>query len=209
MGQEGKTEKKLNVQAKSLFLELGNVGTGSAMTSLSNMLGTELIYTPPKLLEVWYEDLSRWFVESEENVAGVLVPFEGEISGFLIQIYRLSTAKKILGILLGPEHEEERALDREGLDLLHEISNIMASSCLLALSSYTASRIRVLESAVSVDMAGSILTELFGTASGIYGAGLGLGACFCFSGEDSDNRILLILGSDSMSRFLEELEVGA
>ena len=46
MGQEGKTEKKLNVQAKSLFLELGNVGTGSAMTSLSNMLGTDLIYTP-------------------------------------------------------------------------------------------------------------------------------------------------------------------
>ena len=109
----------MNVQAKSLFLELGNVGTGSAMTSLSNMLGTELIYTPPKLLEVRYEDLSRWFVESEENVAGVLVPFEGEISGFLIQIYRVSTAKKILGILLGPEHEEERALDREGSFLLY------------------------------------------------------------------------------------------
>lgn len=84
MGQEGNTEKKLRLQDESLFLELGSVGTGSAMTSLSNMLGTELIYTPPELLEMRYEDLSRCFLDPEESVVGVLVPFEGEASGLLI-----------------------------------------------------------------------------------------------------------------------------
>ena len=199
----------MRLQDESLFLELGNVGTGSAMTSLSNMLGTELIYTPPELFEMRYEDLSRWFLDPEESVVGVLVPFEGEASGLLIQIYRLSTAKKILNGLLGPNRDEERELDREGVDLLHEISNIMTSSCLLALSSYTESRIRVLESAVSVDMAGSILTELFGTAAEVCGAGVGIGVCFGLDGGDPGNRILIILRNDSMARFLEELEVGA
>ena len=56
-----------------ILSELGNVGTGNAVTSLSQMTGHSLEIELPKVEIVKYQDIDRILGEAEELQTGIMV----------------------------------------------------------------------------------------------------------------------------------------
>lgn len=191
------------MQLKDVFLEIGNVGTGSCMASLSHMIGAEVSYSPPDLIKMEYNGLSEWFGNDGESVVGVLIPFDGDIRGMVLQIFREGMVSSILNGVLGQEYGE---LDGPCLDLLREVANIMASTYLTVFASYAGSRITISGAAVTMDMTGAIVTELIG-AAGLPEEMLCIGNHFLARGETSGGHMLVAMQDKSVRKFLEALEV--
>lgn len=193
------------LQMEDVFREIGNVGTGRCMASLSHMIGMEVSYSSPELIEMDYKSLSDWFGCADEHVVGVLIPFEGDIQGSVLQIYKDDMVRAILEGVLGQSVGQEE-LNGRLLDLLREVANITASTYLTTLASYTGCRILLSGAAVSMDMAGAIVTELIGTAS-MSEATLCIGNRFFVQDEAVDSRLLVNFQEASVRRFLDALEV--
>lgn len=191
-------------QVNDIFCEMGNIGTGASMASLSHIIGAEVNYSPSVVNAGGYDGLSSWFGYAGENVAAVLIPFCGSIGGMIFQVYKNEMVNTILGGVLERE-PGSCELDGRHLDILKEVANITASSYLTALSACSGCRIDISEAAVSMDMVGAIITELIGTA-GNYGGVLCIGNRFSVNGAD-DSHILVMLDKESAGKLLEALEV--
>lgn len=98
--------------AAETLLEMGNIGTGSSMASLSHIIGEKVCYAPPVMKTVDYDGLAEWIGYAEENVAAVLIPFTGDINGMLLQIYKEEMTDVILRKLLNTEQVSGRWMDR-------------------------------------------------------------------------------------------------
>lgn len=193
------------MQLIDVFQEIGNVGTGSCMASLSHMIGEEVKYSPPVIMSLDYRSLSDWFGNADENVVGVLISFEGDIQGMVLQIYRDGMVKSILEGVLGQDNKYE-GLDGQYMDLLREVASITASTYLTALASYAGCRILISGAAVSMDMEGAIFTELIG-AAGTQEEMLCIGNHFHVRGMTEGGHMLVTMQKRSARRFLEALEV--
>lgn len=193
------------IQVEDVFQEIGNVGTGSCMASLSHMISAEVSYSPPQILKMEYGSLSDWFGNVGESVVGVLIPFEGDIQGMVLHVYRDEMVKSILEGVLG-QNDGHGELDGQCLDLLREVANIMGSTYLTALASYTGCKISLSSAAVSMDMEGAIITELIG-AAGLQEETMCIGNHFWAKGKAEGSHMLVIMQERSVRRFLEALEV--
>lgn len=204
---EDRSEKNRTAENRSedLFRELGNIGAGSSMTSLAHMIGRQVHGSLPVILSAEYGSMMDWFGRTEENVVGVLVPFSGDLSGLLLQVYRKDMVKAILKGLYGSEADKSE-MDGSLLNLLRETANITASSYLTALASYGDWRLDVLDSAVSMDMAGSIITEFSGMAAAL-GENCCVGNRFGTDGKDRESCMLLVLPRQTENSFMEVLGV--
>ncbi len=193
------------MQLKDVFQEIGNVGTGSCMASLSHMIGAEVKYSPPQIIEMAYGSLSDWFGNVGERVVGVLIPFSGDIHGMVLHVYRNEMVRSILEGVLG-QNDGHGELDGQFLDLLREVASLTASTYLTALASYTGCRISLSRAAVSMDMEGAIITELIG-AAGLPEEMLCIGNHFRVKGKTEGSHMLVIMQECSVGKFLEALGV--
>lgn len=191
-------------QIADVFCEIGNIGTGAGMASLSHIIGAEVNYSPSVVTAGEYDGLLSWFGDAGASIAAVLTPFCGDIRGMVLQIYERDMVKTLLEGILEREIGNS-GLDGRLLDILREIANITASSYLTALSSCSGCRIDVLEAAVSMDMVGAIITELLG-ADESYGESLCIGNRFSVNGTGG-SHILILLHRESVWQLMESLEV--
>lgn len=195
----------MELQSNDVLLEIGNVGTGSCMASLSHMIGEDIRYSPPELIRMEYDSFSDWFGNVGESVVGVLTPFDGDIQGMVLQIFRDDMVRSVLEGVLGQE-QGYGELDGQCLDLLREVANIMASTYLTVLASYAGSRITLSGAAVSMDMVGAIITELIGV-SGLPEEMLCIGNHFLVGTKTEDSHMMVMMQKQSARKFLEALEV--
>lgn len=190
------------IQTEDVFREIGNVGMGSCMASLSHMIGAAVRYSPLELLKMEYNGLSEWFGCADESVVGVLVPFDGDVRGRVLQVYKREMVNNILEGVLG-QREGPAELDGRRLDLLREVANITASTYLTTLAAYTGFVIEISSAAVSMDMAGAIVTEVIGMGEGT----LCIGNRFFVEKEEDGSRLLVMFEEPFASQFLGALEV--
>ncbi len=194
-------------QVEDIVCEIGNIGAGSCMASLSHMTGKMVTCSAPVVMEMDYNRVADWFGPADESVVGVMVPFSGDITGLLLQVYKMDMVSVILEGVLERQPEQEE-LDGRLLDLLKEIANITSSTYLTSLSSCTGCKIDVQDSAVSMDMEGAIVTELIGAAANIYGLAVCIGNKFHIGEDSGESCLCMILHGDSVGRFIDAMEVG-
>ena len=151
--------------ALDIFQEMGNIGTGSAVTALSNMIGKPINECFPNVMLLDYEKLLEILGQEEESVLGLLFPVCGEISGLLLFVWKQDFISDIFESFQGVK-AGLRDLDEEKLSVMEEIANIMASAYFTAISSYTDKKIEIHSPAVSVDMVGAVVTEPAGWTAG-------------------------------------------
>lgn len=192
--------------AEETLLEMGNIGTGSSMASLAHIIGQKVRYAPPVMKKVDYNGLAEWIGLAEENVVAVLIPFTGDITGMLLQIYKEDMRNVILKRLLDTVSVPEE-MDGRMLDLIRETANIMASSYLTSLSACVGLKITLSDSAVSMDMTGAIVTALIGTASATFPEGICIGNNFSTAAGTEESCLLMVLREDSVTRIMEAVEV--
>lgn len=138
--------------------ELGNIGAGNAITALSQMLQCKVDMQVPQVRLLEFSEVGEMIGGEEQIMAGVFLGVKGDITGSMMfmveeESARHLIAKMTMGMLPpGSEFEEM------GLSAMKEMGNIITGAYLNSLSTMTNLNISPTPPALTVDMAGAILS---------------------------------------------------
>ena len=123
----------------------------------AQMLNTKVDMSVPQVRLLEFKDVGSILGGEEQIMAGVYLMVEGDITGSIMFLLEKESAKELISLLMGmPAHEGE--LDEMEQSALKEIGNIITASYLNSLSMLTNLSIFPSVPALSVDMAGAILS---------------------------------------------------
>ena len=153
-----KSYAEMDEMSADILKELGNIGTGNAITSLAQMMGIPLDISSPSLHLAQVQEIYTLLEQSQEVETGILVEIKGEITGMFLFFLNESFTNIVLDEIL--EKRERNILELDDLErsLLSELGNIMCGSYIRALSALMDMDIDFSVPEICVDMGGAILS---------------------------------------------------
>lgn len=155
-----KRYSELNENARDILAELGNIGTGNAVTSLSQMLNRTIEMERPDVRILEFNEVPEVLGGAEEVRFSVLLELNGEISGMFMFLISSEFMQVMLEELLGEDVPDLKALPPDSMEwsAVGEIGNIMCCSYLNALTKMMDVSVGVSVPRTCVDMIGAILS---------------------------------------------------
>ncbi len=147
----------LNQEFYDVLREIGNIGAGNATTALAQMLGCKVDMAVPQVRLLEFSEVGTIMGGEEQIMAGIYLMVEGDITGSILFLLNKESARKLIGKLMGMESVGEQLTEMEQ-SALKEIGNIITASYLNSLSMLTQLVIYPSVPALSIDMAGAILS---------------------------------------------------
>lgn len=146
----------LNPMHLDILKELGNIGAGNAATSLSQLLNQRVDMSVPEVKLLKLRDVPYLLGGPEIPVVGVTVLVEGDGEGQILLLFTKSSSEKLVkNIMIGfPQGEIDEEMK---LSVLLEVGNIVSSTFLNALASFTNMKLIPTVPASASDMAGALL----------------------------------------------------
>ena len=137
--------------------EIGNIGSGNAVTALAHMLNCKVDMSVPQVRLLDFKDVGSILGDEEQIMAGVYLMVEGDITGSIMFLLEKESASKLVNILMGRDSDNTEFGEIEE-SALKEIGNIIAASYLNSLSTLTNLSIYPSVPALCIDMAAAILS---------------------------------------------------
>ena len=147
----------LNQEFYDVLREIGNIGAGNATTALAQMLGCKVDMAVPQVRLLEFSEVGTIMGGEEQIMAGIYLMVEGDITGSILFLLNKESARKLIAKLMGMESVGEELSEMEQ-SALKEIGNIITASYLNSLSMLTQLVIYPSVPALSIDMAGAILS---------------------------------------------------
>ena len=192
-------------QVQDLIHELGNIGIGSAGTSLSVLLDTQVKTTTLKA-EPIDSDMKLDATKMKEQVVGILFPYDKDIQGFALFLLEKDFVDELLMKLINKKCDF-KDMDKESSSLLQEITGIMISSYLSGISLATNANVRIQLPTVTLDMRGSIINDALSFLLLQDKEALWLDHEFQLDTCPAVNHLLFMLSKESIERIFASLEV--
>lgn len=141
--------------------ELGNIGAGNATTALAKLIHAKIDMKVPKVDLLGFSDIANVLGSEETVMVGILLLLEGDISGMMMFLLEVGSARNLVNKMMGIEEagkEDENEFSELQLSALNEIGNIITGAYLSALSDLT--KLKIISSVpnLQIDMAGAILS---------------------------------------------------
>ena len=150
--------EQVTEQYYDVLREIGNIGAGNAMTALSQLIQCKVDMKVPRVRLLEFREVGDMIGGQEQIMVGVFLGVEGDISGSMMFMVEEASARHLIqkitmGMLpAGSEFEEM------GLSAMKEVGNIITGAYLNSLSTLTNLKIYPTPPALTVDMAGAILS---------------------------------------------------
>jgi chemotaxis protein CheC len=138
----------------SAIQEIGNIGTGSAATALSQLVGRQIDIDVPQLELVSLADAAEQIGPLESEVMGVLTPIMRDFAAGLLLVFPVASAEILCGMLGVDAHTEM------GHSCLQEIGNILTGSYGGALAQMTGLDIEPAPPMFAADMLGAVVDSV-------------------------------------------------
>lgn len=148
----------LNDNARDVLTELGNIGTGNAVTSLSQMMARQIDMERPVVRIMEFNEVPELLGGAEEVRVGVLLEIGRDIKGMFMFLISEPFLKIMLEGILGCEAADVHELDSLSLSAVGEIGNIMCCSYINALTKMMDIKVHVSVPDICIDMIGAILS---------------------------------------------------
>ncbi len=153
--------KELNLETMTaeyvdVLKELGNIGAGNAMTALAQLLNCKVDMQVPQVRLLEFKDVGTIIGGEEQIVAGIYLAVEGDITGSIMFLLAKDSARYLVSKLMGMQVSEE--FGEMEISALMEIGNIITGAYLNSLATITNLKIYPSPPAISLDMAGAILS---------------------------------------------------
>lgn len=187
--------------------EIGNIGSGSAASALSEMLGKNVQMRVPDVKVLDFQQVIDEMGGPEKIITGILVNLEGDICGIIMFLLEDSFAKIVLKTFLGKDDVRVSSLDETDYSVIKEMGNIMAGSYLQALSKLTEMTIDMSVPSMNVDMLGAIMSVPVATFAEIGDKVLYINDGFVIDGVDIKSNIILIPDMRSLDTLMKKLGV--
>ncbi|KPI53815.1 chemotaxis protein CheC [Clostridioides difficile] len=137
--------------------EIGNIGSGNAITALASMINSNIEVLIPMVNILEYNEATNLLGGPENKVVCILLDMKGDINGMFMFLLDESITQLMLNSLF---NKEESVLDEiEGIEIsaIKEIGNIMASSYVNAMASMLDMTISISVPDMCIDMVGAVL----------------------------------------------------
>ncbi len=142
---------------EDMLKEIGNIGTGTAATAISDMIGAYVRTTVIDVDIMSFSEAIYHIGDPESQTLGILSEMTGEMDGVMMYLCDLDFANTILGTFLQTQIENFSELQEMEQSALIEVGNIIISSYVSALSSIANVEIDLSVPVGTVDMLGGIL----------------------------------------------------
>lgn len=202
---------KLNLEVMSgtyydVLKELGNIGAGNATTALAQMLQCKVDMKVPQVRLLEFNEVGSAIGGEEQIMTGVYLAVEGDITGSIMFLLPVEGAKHLIQKLMGMDPQGESFSEME-ISALKEIGNIITGSYLNSLSTMTNLKIVPSIPALSIDMAGAILS-VPAIEFGTMGDNILLIETQFTDEQDMSGFFILVPDLESYARILSSLGIG-
>lgn len=138
--------------------ELGNIGAGNAMTALSQMLQCKVDMKVPQVRLLDFSEVGKMIGGEEQIMVAVLLGVEGDITGSMMFMVEEESARHLIQKITMGMMPAGSEFEEMGLSAMQEAGNIITGAYLNSLSTLTNLKIYPTPPALTVDMAGAILS---------------------------------------------------
>ena len=198
--------EKVSESYFDVLKEIGNIGAGNAMTALSQMLQCKVDMKVPQVRLLDFSEVGALMGGEEQIMVGVLLGVEGDITGSMMVLVEKASAKHLINkLMMGMAPEGDDFSDME-LSAMQELGNIITGAYLNSLSSLTNLQIFPTPPALTVDMAGAILS-VPAIQFGILGDKILLIQSQFYDDIEIDGYFILIPDLESYSKILSALGI--
>ncbi len=166
--------------------ELANIGSGTAGTALSSMLGRPVDISVPRALALPLADAVDAAGDAEQPATGVVIPLQGDLAGTVLLLFDGDDAATLCG-LLGVEPDSD-----VGLSALGEIGNILGTSYIQALGQMTGLTLEPTPPHVATDMLGAIVATVLAAEAAASDVALLLDSDLQVEGEPCSLSFMLL-----------------
>jgi chemotaxis protein CheC len=139
--------------------ELANIGSGTAGTALSQMLGRTVDISVPNALALPLADAVDAVGAPEEEITSVVIPLAGDMQAIVLLAFPVADAATLCA-LLGVEAGTE-----VGLSALGEIGNILGASYVGSLGAMTGLDLEPTPPQIITDMLAAIVSTVLASTS--------------------------------------------
>jgi chemotaxis protein CheC len=179
--------------------ELANIGSGTASTALSAMLGRSVDISVPSALALPFAEAVEATGPAEQEITGIVLGVVGEMAATVLLLVPPSDAATLCR-MLGVEPDDEFALSALG-----EIGNIVGTSYINALAAMTGLEIEPTPPATATDMLGAIVETVLAEHAIGGDMALLLDSALEVEGEDCSVSFVLVPDQGGVDVLLERL----
>lgn len=184
--------------------ELGNIGAGNAMTALSQMLQCKVDMKVPQVRLLEFSAVGDMMGGEEQIMVGVFLGVEGDITGSMMFMVEEESARHLIQKITMGMMPPGSEFDEMGLSAMKEVGNIITGAYLNSLSTLTNLKIFPTPPALTVDMAGAILS-VPAIQFGIFGDNILLIQSQFYDEVELDGYFILIPDMESYTKILTAL----
>jgi chemotaxis protein CheC len=179
--------------------ELANIGSGTASTALSSMLGRSVDISVPSAFVLPMAEAVEAIGDPEAEATGVVLGVVGDMPASVLLLFTPNDARLMCG-LLGVEAQTEI-----GVSALMEIGNIVGTSYLNALAEMTGMALEPTPPAAATDMLGAIVETVLAQRAAVGDVALLLDSDLVVEGEDCSVSFLLVPDEGGVEQLLARL----
>jgi len=179
--------------------ELANIGSGTASTALSAMLGRSVDISVPSAQALPFADAVEAIGDAEAEMTAIVLGIRGDMGGTVLLLVPPADADAMCR-LLGVEPDDEFAVSALG-----EIGNIVGASYINALGSMTGMAIEPTPPATATDLLGAIVASVLAGAAVDGDVALLLNSDLVVEGEDCSVSFLLVPDRGGVDELLSRL----
>jgi chemotaxis protein CheC len=179
--------------------ELANIGSGTASTALSAMLGRSVDISVPKAQALPFAEAVEAAGPAEQEITGIVLGIVGDMNGTVLLLVPPADADALCR-MLGVEPDDEVALSALG-----EIGNIVGTSYINALASMTGMAIEPTPPATTTDMLGALVASVLAGQAHAGDVALMLDSNLVVEGADCAVSFLLVPDQGGVDTLLARL----
>jgi chemotaxis protein CheC len=179
--------------------ELANIGSGTASTALSIMLGRSVDISVPNAVVLPMASAVQSIGKAEEDVTGIVLGVVGEMEATVLLLVTPNDATLMCGLLGLPADSEY------GESALMEIGNIVGSSYINALAMMTGMALEPTPPAIATDMLAAIVESVLASRASSGDVALLLDSNLVVEGEDCSVSFLLVPDQGGVDLLLARL----
>jgi chemotaxis protein CheC len=179
--------------------ELANIGSGTASTALSTMLGRSVDISVPNARALPFAEAVEAAGPQEQDVTGIVLGITGDMDGTVLLLVPPADADAMCR-MLGVEPDDEYALSALG-----EIGNVVGTSYINALAAMTGMEIEPTPPGTATDMLGAIVQSVLAGHAHAGDIALMLDSDLTVEGEDCSISFLLVPEQGGVDELLARL----
>lgn len=142
----------------SVLSEIGNIGSGNAATSLSQMLTQTVNMSTPEVGIANYNEAYEKLGGAETIMVGVVLTLSGDMRGMMMFLMPGDVACTMINMVTYTDIKDYTEIDEMGFSAISELANIMSGTFIRAITDMTGMYINISPPSFTVDMLGAMLS---------------------------------------------------